>query len=69
MKIAVCDDDAADLKLLLGYCAQYDPKIPAGPGSRLLCSLLRASTTRCAAMVSPCGICQSQSLMKPFQML
>lgn len=29
MKIAVCDDDAADLKLLLGYCAQYDPKIPA----------------------------------------
>ena len=28
MKIAICDDDAADLKLMQSYCARYDPTIP-----------------------------------------
>ena len=28
MKIAICDDDAADLKLMHSYCRRYDPDIP-----------------------------------------
>lgn len=28
MKIAICDDEAADLRLIQSYCAQYDPQIP-----------------------------------------
>lgn len=28
MKLALCDDDAADLELLAGYCRQYDPALP-----------------------------------------
>ena len=28
MKIAICDDDAADLKLMQSYCARYDPDDP-----------------------------------------
>lgn len=28
MKIAVCDDDQRDLKLLESYCRQFDPEIP-----------------------------------------
>lgn len=28
MKIAICDDEAADLKIIQNYCGQYDPQIP-----------------------------------------
>lgn len=28
MKIAICDDDAADLKLMQSYCSRYDSTIP-----------------------------------------
>ncbi len=28
MKIAICDDEPADLKLIQTYCKQYDPNIP-----------------------------------------
>lgn len=28
MKIAICDDESADLKLIQTYCNQYDPEIP-----------------------------------------
>lgn len=28
MRIAICDDEPADLKLIQTYCKQYDPKIP-----------------------------------------
>lgn len=28
MKIAICDDDAADLRIIQNYCRQYDPQIP-----------------------------------------
>lgn len=28
MKIAVCDDEAADRKLIQGYCSRYDPALP-----------------------------------------
>lgn len=28
MRIAICDDEAADLRLIQSYCGQYDPQIP-----------------------------------------